>query len=451
MMATEQEEQLASIVQALRRAGAPAWEVYFEEERELSIEVQDGEVDAYETASALGAGIRVREDDRTGFAFTCDLSQSAIRETVRAARAAAHACDPEPLETLTHPDDARDLPEVPVLDRELARTPIAHKIDLACRLEAAARAGSPRIARVRKASYGEGWARTRLVNSNGLDLTDESTLVHCDVLAVAEDDDDEQLGWEAQTGHFLRELDVLACGRVAAERAVRQLGARKVHTGRYRAVIEPTVVCEILDVLSESLLGENVAKGRSLLGSKIGQACMGRAVTLVDDGTHPQGAATSRFDAEGMPRRRTVLVEDGVLRGFLYDRFWGARAGACSTGNSDRGGFRGQPQLATSNLILMPGRDADTLALCREIGEGLLVSELIGIHTADPVSGDFSLGASGQRVRGGQPGAPFAGVAVAGNLLGLLRSIVAVGAPLRFYGSAGAPPIVVEGLEVAGE
>src|SRR5262249_9106202 len=207
----------------------------------------------------------------------------------------------------------------------------------------------------RKASYGESWARWRLLSSRGVDLDDEATIVHCDVMAVGELEDDEQLGWEGQGGHFFRELGFAPCGGAAGQRAGAVLRAGAPPTGRYAIVLEPHVVAEILDVASEWLLGESVAKKRSLLAGREGQRIAGDVVTLVDDGTHPRGAASSRFDGEGMPRRRTVLVERGVLQGFLYDRLWARKCGRTTTGNSDRGGFRGPPGLGPSNLILQAG------------------------------------------------------------------------------------------------
>jgi PmbA protein len=269
-------------------------------------------------------------------------------------------------------------------------------------------------------------------------------------MAVAELADEEQLGWDAQVGHFFRELDFASCGRRAGERAAAMLGADTVPTGRYAVVLEPHVVAEILDVASEWLLGESVAKERSLLSGRVGQRIAGETVTLVDDATLPRGAATSRFDGEGMPRRRTVLMERGVLLGFLYDRLWARKCGRATTGNSDRGSFRAPPGLGPSNLIIEPGTGGSAQALDRAMGEGIRIGELIGVHTADPISGDFSVGASGQLIRGGDAVGPVAGVTVAGNLLGLLGAVSAVGSDLRLFGSTGAPSLLIAGLDIAG-
>jgi PmbA protein len=435
----------------LAEAGVRDWEIYYEEERELALEVQDGEVEALEAAALSGVGLRIWQGERCGFAYTSELSAAAARSTIEVAQAAARACDPEPLLGLTAPEEASALPNLALCDRGLAEVPQREKIGRARAMEAAARATSPRVARVRKASYGEGRGRVRLVSSRGLDLTDEATLVHCDVLVVAQDGDDEQLGWDATIGHFLAELDWEGCGRRAAARAVGLLGAAPLATGRYAVVLDPRVVCEILEVLSDWLLGESVAKHRSLLAGRQGQTVASPLLTIVDDGTHPRGAASSRFDGEGMPRRRTVVIRDGRLEGFLYDRLWGRRQGQTSTGNSDRSSFRVPPGLSPSNLLIEPGAGGDTAALCRLMGEGLLVGELIGVHTADPVSGDFSLGATGQKVQGGEVAQAVAGVTIAGNLLGVLASVQAVGSEMRYFGGTGAPALLIAPLTVAGD
>ena len=444
-------EKVAALRGALERAGAREWEIYYEEERELLVEVQDGEVDAYESAAPAGAGVRVLDGGRMGFAYTTDFGGDAVRFVAETACAAAAAADVEQELSLPGRDEIGALPETQTVDRGLRDVSTEQKIESARVLEQSALAASARVARARKASYGEAWARWRLVSSRGLDLGDEATIVHCDVMAVAELEEEEQLGWDAQVGHFYRELDFAACGRTAGERAAAMLGADTVPTGRYAVVLEPQVVAEILDVATEWLLGESVAKKRSLLAGREGQRVAGEAVTIVDDGTHPRGAATSRFDGEGMPRRRTVIIENGVLRGFLYDRLWAKKCGRATTGNSDRAGFRGAPGLGPSNLMVLPGAGGDARALDRAMGEGIRIAELIGVHTADPISGDFSVGMTGQLIRGGEVAGPVAGVTVAGNLLGLLDAVRTVGSDLRFFGSTGAPSLLIAGLDIAGE
>jgi PmbA protein len=443
-------EKVAALRNALERAGAHEWEIYYEEERELLVEVQDGEVDAYESAAPAGAGVRVLDGGRMGFAYTTDFGADAVKFVAETACAAAAAADAEPELSLPGRDEIGALPETQTVDRALRDVAVEQKIESARKLEQAALDASPRIARARKASYGEAWARWRLVSSRGIDVADEATIVHCDVMAVAELEEEEQLGWDAQVGHFFTELDFATCGRTAGERAAAMLGADTVPTGRYPIVLEPQVVAEILDVATEWLLGESVAKKRSLLAGREGQRVAGEAVTLVDDGTHPRGAATSRFDGEGMPRRRTVLIENGILRGFLYDRLWARKSGRATTGNSDRASFRGPPGLGPSNLIVSPGQGGDARALDEAMGEGLRIAELIGVHTADPISGDFSVGATGQLIRGGKVAGPVAGVTVAGNLLGLLGAVRTVGSDLRFFGSTGAPSLLIAALDIAG-
>jgi PmbA protein len=450
-MASIGQRELESCMRALGRESGEAWEIYYEEERELSLEVQDGEVHAFEAASSSGAGIRVLAQGRAGFAYTCDFSADAIARTVAAARAAAAACDPDPLLSLPRAAEIGALPAVALSDTRLAEIPVADKIALARVLEQAARQSFREVARVRKASYGEASGRARLLSSEGVDLEDAATVVHCDVLVVAAAEDDEQVGWEAEFGHFLFELDFARCGKVAARRAVDLLAPMPLATGSYAAVLEPHVVCELIEALGDSLSGESVAKGRSLLAGKLGQAVASPLFTLRDDATDPRGAASSRFDGEGMPRRATVVIEGGRLAGFLYDRYWAAKTGARSTGNSERAGFRAPPALGTSNLIVASGASGDASALCQTMGDGILIRELSGVHMIDPVSGEFSLGATGRRVHRGHLAEAFAGVAVAGNLLDLLRSVCAVGSDIRFYGSVGAPSLLCQPVAIAGE
>jgi len=193
-----------------------------------------------------------------------------------------------------------------------------------------------------------------------------------------------------------------------------------------------------------------VVKGRSPFAGRLGTAVAAPLLPLVDDPLDPAGESACAFAGEGTPSRRNVLVEAGILRGFLADARWGRRLGTGSTGSCRRPGPKAPPAAGISNLLVVPG--ADPLpALCRRLGRGLLVTEFLGMHTADPVSGDFAAGAAGLLFDGSGECEPVRGFAVSGNLPALLRRVVAVGSDFRWCGSFGAPSLAVEELDVGGE
>jgi PmbA protein len=267
---------------------------------------------------------------------------------------------------------------------------------------------------------------------------------------VAEEGAEGQAGYGFGFDRALRGLRAEEIAKEAAERALRMLGATRPASGQYRAVLENGAAAELLSVLAPSLLLSQVAKGKSILAGKVGERVAAERVTVADDPLDPQGGGADPFDGEGTPSRCRELVADGALKGFLADAFWGRKAGTGTTGACRRPGPKQPPAPGISSLRIAPG-DLPLAGLCEAAGDGILLTEFLGIHTADPVSGDFSVGASGIRIAGGLPAGPLHGFAVSGNVLGLLRAVEAVGSDFRWFGNVGAPSLLVQGVAVGGD
>src|SRR5207302_3634967 len=198
--------------------------------------------------------------------------------------------------------------------------------------------------------------------------------------------------------------------------------------------------------LASSISAEAVQKGRSLLAGRLEQRIASPGVTIVDDGRRTDGLASRPWDAEGVPTQRTEVIASGVLRSYLHNSYTARRDGRVrSTGNAARSSYRSTPELGPSNLVLLPGEESPD-ALLRAMGDGLLVSDVHGLHTVNPVTGEFSLGVNGLLVEDGNPTRPVREVTIAGTLLDLLGSVDAVGRDLRFTfgaGFLGAPSVLV--------
>ena len=207
-------------------------------------------------------------------------------------------------------------------------------------------------------------------------------------------------------------------------------------------VFENRVAADILGVLAASCMGDAVFKGKSLLAGKEGTQIISSLLTIRDDGTLVNGMATAPFDGEGVAQKNTVVVADGVLHGFLYDSLYADKMGKVSTGNSARGGVKGLPHLGATNFFIENG-STPAAGLIAGIEQGLLVTDLIGMHTANPISGDFSVGAAGFLVENGEIVHPVKGIAIAGNIIDLFTTVAQVGDDLRFFSSVGAPSLLV--------
>jgi PmbA protein len=258
---------------------------------------------------------------------------------------------------------------------------------------------------------------------------------------VLRDGESYEMGSYGLAGRFTGDLDAANIARSAVDRTLRILGGKPLPTGKYTLFLEPEVTVSIVEEIGEMFCASEVRKGRSLMEGRLGQSVAGRAVTLVDDARLPRGLGSSPFDREGVPTGRTVLIDSGVANAYMYNLQYAAKDGTNSTGNAG-GGLSALPDVAPSNLILKPGGDSPE-DMMKNIGRGFLVTELMGLHTINCVSGEFSLGAKGVFIENGSPCGAVAGVTIADNLISFLKKITSVGNDLVFFGSAGAPSVVV--------
>ncbi len=427
------------------------YELFFMKTDGISAESRDGAVDSLKATRGHGVGIRVILEGRVGFAYSSLLENNAFGETVKKAISLSALTESDPFMSI--PEGAERLSEThPDLYDESYAPDSAHGvIERAALVEEGARAFSKEVVRVRNASYQERRVQRRLLNSRGVDAVERATFYTGHVTAVAERDGEAQMGWDMGLNHLRENVHPFKTGSDAAARAVRMLGARSIKTAKRPTVLENTVVCELLEALSSSFLGDNLFKGKSMLRGRDGEKVFSDLVNIWDDGTMRGGWSTSSFDAEGLSTAKTSLVSEGVVRGYLYDSYWAARMKAVSTGNAVRGGFMDSPGVGLTNLYLETSSEAPTLeALFSEAGNGLFITELMGVHTINPVTGDFSLGASGMWIEGGTLQYPVRGLAVSGNLLNLFDSVAAIGSDMRFLGSIGAPSILINELEASG-
>jgi PmbA protein len=296
-------------------------------------------------------------------------------------------------------------------------------------------------------------SRVAIASTAGVAAEYRRTDCWCVASVLAERRGETQSGFAFRVAREPGELAWEEAAVEAAERGARLLGGVKPSTERMPVVLDPWAAASFLGVLASSLSAEEVQKGRSLLAGLVGESVASEEVTLVDDGRLPEGPAAAPFDDEGVPTGRTALIELGVLRGFLHNAITARRDRTESTGNASRPSFRGVPGISPSNLVVEPG-DHSLEDILRRAGRAVYVQDVKGVHSgANPVSGEFSVGASGLRVEGGSLGEPLREMTIAGTLPDVLSRIDAVGADLRFFPGAGAigtPAILVTEMTVAG-
>jgi len=420
---------LAERVIAGARAGEQV-EAYVSRDRETAIRVYEGEVEQFTSAQSEGIGIRVIRDGRTGFAYAGTLDEGSILGVLDDARDNAAFGTPDEWAGLAEPDD------VPVQALELWNPRLAaydtpDKIALTKDLERLTLGADPRV-RVDDANYADAFAEMAVATTTGIRRAARENGCYVSVSTLADDGDETQTGFGFSVGRHPDELDLEKAAREAAERATQLLGAVKPQSRRLTVVLDPFVTAQFVGVVASTLNGESVLKGRSLFAGRVGEQVGAPGVTLVDDPTNPLAYTATEVDGEGLAARRNVLIEDGMLRMFVQSSYSGRRSGTASTGNAVRGGFKGTPGCGCLALQLRPGTrsHADLVA---GVDDGVLVQMVQGLHSGvNPISGDFSTGASGVMIRGGQLAEPVREFTIASTIQKMLQDVVEIGGDVEW-------------------
>lgn len=420
-----------------------AYEIYAIESRQFSAEAKDGQIDAVDEAVERGVAVRLFKGRRISFGSVSGFDAAFLERMVDLAYNSLSVVEEGVVPELP----SSGAPAGPPLGTESRDRPA--KLQMALDLEKHAKQFDKRISRVRDATYAEELRTVTMKNSRGLESRHGASRYELSLMAMAEDGGGSEMAWESDFADRVETLDPARAAREAAEKAVSQLGGKPTATRRCPVVLDAMVAASFLGVLSSSFFGDQVLKNRSSLAGKLGQTVYAPSVTIVDDGGLKGGYNSFPFDAEGVATERRAVVQGGVLKAFLYDLIAAAQAGARSTANGVRPSFKEPPRVGATNFFI-EGGDKSLEELLATMGSGFWVRDVIGVHTADAVTGDFSLGASGIWMEGGKRAHPVRGVTVSGNLHELLKRVVAVGRDVRRYHAYGAPPLLIEGIDVGG-
>ena len=432
--------------------GAGDAEAYASEADRREVRVHGGEIESLGAATQRGLGVRAWIDGRLGYGFGTDLSGPGLAAIAARAVAAARVADPD--EFAGPPSEAGPAQALAGLsDPSLGEWPTARVADLALEVERAALAHDERVAGVEQAVYVDSAERVAVAASTGTGGEFESTSCYAYAQALAGGDSDRETGLGFGLARGPAGLDPASIGREAAGRAAAMVGAGKPPSSACPVVLDATVAASFVGLLGKALGADAVQRGRSPLADRLGETVAADAFVLLDDGLDPEGFAAAPIDAEGLPRRRTPLIEAGTLRTFLHDTYTARRGNAASTGNAGRSSYRTLPGVAASNLVVAPG-SLGFEELLREAGEGVLITDVVGLHAGvNPVSGVFSVGASGRAIRSGEPAEPLREFTIASDLVSMLRAVRAAGATPRwvpFGGSVSAPPLLIGEMTVGG-
>jgi PmbA protein len=448
------EARLQEGIQHALSLGAEGAEAFISVSRSRKAKVQNGALEDLTASKRGGLGVRViragGKGFRTGLATTTDLTATDFRSLFAQAWDLSALGDEDPWLRQADPEGTDDLPSR--FDPAVESVTPEQRIAWAQELEAEARKASPKVAAVRESVWSDGSGASLLLTQKGVRTPDAASSCSAAIELAVADGEERQAAWHWDVARRPG-LDLAAIGAEAALKGERKLHPQRLPAGKYPVVLHPEVAVDLLGIVAGMLDAEAVIKGRSLFAGKLGQAIASPLLTLVDDGRLAEAPGrpalgTEPWDAEGLPTRRNVLLEGGVLKTYLHTLKTAAELGMAPTGSAGRG-FGSQPGATTFNLFPLAGKEAPE-ALYRMAGNGVLITEIMGLHTVDPVSGDLSVGASGLRIRDGVLAEPVDKLTFAGNLRDFLTRIVALGSDLRWYGSSAGLSLLLEDIALGG-
>lgn len=437
------------VAQAIKR-GATDAEAIANETTEFSVEVRLGEIEKLQEAASRGVGLRVLCDGRQASCSTSDVSAEGIEELIANAVEMAKRTSVDEAAVLPVREElATTIPDLSLFDPAIVELAAERKIEMACAAEAAARSFDSRIVNSEGGACSTTIGRTILVNSAG--FVGEYSGTNCNLVAVpvAKEGEQMQVGYWGDTKRRLNALDSPeAIGKEAARRALRKLGGRKVATTEVPIVFEFGATEDLLGDFFEAVEGGSIFRRSSFLVGQLGEQIASPLLTIVDDGTLPGETGSRPFDGEGLPTRRTVVVENGVLKSYLLNSYTAKKLNLRSTGNAARG-LTGAPSVGVGNFFVVPGVQAPE-EIIASVKEGFYVTEMIGFGF-NAVTGDYSRGAAGWWIENGRLSFPVEEVTIAGNFKDMLKGIEMVGNDFRFRGKIAAPTIKVNRMVVSGE
>jgi PmbA protein len=450
-LTTDLQPLATDVVRRAMQGGATAAECVAREGDEFSTVVRLGQVETLKEAGSRSIGVRVFFGQRAASTHSSDFSPAGIERMLKSALELAKITSEDPYAGIPEAGKFGSLSgDLDLYHEDVYSLPGPERIDYARRAEKAALDADPRIKNSEGGSFDAATGRKVLANSHG--FVGEYRRSYCSVAAVPIAQDDAghmQRDYWYSVARSLAKLEPAEqVGKEAARRTLRRLGARKAKTAHVPVVLDPMVANSMLEHIFEGVNGDSVYRGASFLAGKLGQKIAGHNLTVIDDGTMVGGFGTSPFDGEGIPTRRTVVVENGVLKSYLLNTYTAKKLGLETTANAARG-LAGTPGIGPGNYFLQAGTKTPA-QIIGDIKDGLYVTEFLGMGV-NLVTGDYSRGASGLWIVNGELAYPVEEITVAGNLKDIFNNISEIGSDLEFRGSVASPTIRIDGLTVGGE
>lgn len=419
-------------------------EVYIEQDKEITTRVRNGQIEAVETAMPIGMGVRVIRDGRQGFSYTTDLNDL---EVVQRAVISSEFVEKDPNFVIPAEEKRAEETDLKLYDRQIESLTVSDCLGRSIELEKQIYQQDKRITRTESVGFFTTVSESFVFNSLGTEKYQQKSLCGASGEVVAEQDGQAEAGSGFRIYRSLADYDQQLIAREAAEDAVNLLGAQGIKSGRRQIILPAKVARQFLGIFSQAFMADNYQKSKSVFNGRMGEKILSNDLTIIDDSLRQKGLGSAYFDGEGVNGKKTILVKEGRFESLLYDSYTAAKDKTKSTGNGHRS-FKGVPGVTVNNFYLSFNKQADDLY---QDFTGLVVTRVMGLHTANPITGDFSFGSSGYWMENGKRKYGVRNMAVAGNLKDLFNKIEVSEKEPLFIGHVGCPGLKVNDMNIAGE
>lgn len=415
-------------------------EVFVEKEQILQLDIQNDKLDFAKEESTLGVGIRVISDDKMGFSYTSNPEE--IKKTVERAISNSKANEKDENFTLAQPSTYKDIKGT--YDKSFESLEVETALEFAQTMIDTVKDGN---CEPTSGGFSAGLSEMLILNSNGVNCQDKSTGFAGYLAVNAEKGDEKSTAYDSESSCFL-DIDPQKLAGNVCKLATDSIGGKPVETKDMDIILDHHAGAGLLGTFINALNADNVLRGRSILADKVEQEVVSSNLSIFDDGTMEQGLNSSLCDGEGTASEKTTLIENGVLKGFIFDLYNASKANAVSTGNGIRPSFAETPSVSVTNVVV----DYHTKMDLSELDDAILVTDVLGAHTANPISGDFSVEANNAFViKDGEISHPVKKAMLSGNIFEALKKSEAMDSEIKQYGPFVMPKILVHDLRVVGQ
>ncbi len=431
--------------------GATEAEAFAYQGSTSGVSIERGQIAKASSLSESGIGLRVIIDKSVGFSYTNVLDdERALEQTVFHAIDFAKASKPD--------KDWLELPEKSnlkqcnaIYDQKIATIDFENLTDIAFSMLNATTDLDKRVFAI-EGGVGASCLSVAVANSNDISVADEGTAIECSIATLAQEANEVTPVCFEFNAERTFDIDPLWVGREAAKQCLSALKAKKDETRNASVILTQFPLQQLMSfTFIDAINAEHVQRDRSALKGKIGQQVASTGLSIVDDGLLDGGLRTWPFDGEGVPQQKTPILDEGILKNFIYDNYTAKKERKKSTGNGARAGYLSTPSPDVTNFHILPGKE-EPEDLIEQIDDGLLVSSVQGAHSSNPASGDFSVvAAPAWKIRRGEIVGPIKGAMISGNMFRVVNDVSSLANNERKIGQLVTPWIRVENVRIIGK